>query len=213
MIRERFLRWLRRKANQVILAFSETRVIHGIPVLVTNTLPDTTNDDLYEKIAGALGLIAEYEPMRLRRLQRDFVRIWITRQAGYRASFLSASRSCKLDTFFVATFSEAEIASSVIHEAVHARVHASGVQVYDRAREERLCRRAELKFGRAVPEGEAVVERAQESLALMDEDVAPEIDWEQIRRIEAQAALRELQAPLWIKRQIARWKDWDEMTI
>ena len=49
----------------------------------------------------------------------------------------------------------------------------------DRAREERLCRRAELAFGESLPPslGEPVVERARESLGLADLDVAPEIDW------------------------------------
>jgi hypothetical protein len=49
----------------------------------------------------------------------------------------------------------------------------------DMAREERLCRRAELEFGLALPAdiGAPVVERARASLALEDAEVAPAIDW------------------------------------
>jgi hypothetical protein len=49
----------------------------------------------------------------------------------------------------------------------------------DRAKEERLCRRAELEFGRALPAdlGGPVIERALGTLMLADEEVAPEIDW------------------------------------
>jgi hypothetical protein len=49
----------------------------------------------------------------------------------------------------------------------------------DRAKEERLCRRAELEFGRALPLelGRPVIERALATLTLEDEEVAPEIDW------------------------------------
>ena len=54
-----------------------------------------------------------------------------------------------------------------------------------RYREERLCRKSEVEFGRAVPNGEAVVARALDALRLSNEDVAPVIDWQEAqRRIE-----------------------------
>jgi hypothetical protein len=69
---------------------------------------------------------------------------------------------------------------------MHARVDRMGVSPYarDRAREERLCRRAELEFGQSLPPelGAPVVERAVESLALADHDVAPAIDWDEALR-------------------------------
>jgi hypothetical protein len=46
----------------------------------------------------------------------------------------------------------------------------------DRARQERFCRRAEIEFGKLVPGGERVVERAQWTSDLSDEEVAPDID-------------------------------------
>jgi hypothetical protein len=52
----------------------------------------------------------------------------------------------------------------------------------DASRHERLCREAELEFGRAVPDGAPVVERALASLALDDEEVAPRIDWREAAR-------------------------------
>jgi hypothetical protein len=54
----------------------------------------------------------------------------------------------------------------------------------DAAREERICRRAELDFGLSLPLelGAPVVERARASLELSDEDVAPEIDWAEAQR-------------------------------
>jgi hypothetical protein len=47
-----------------------------------------------------------------------------------------------------------------------------------------LCRRAELEFGEALPPelGAPVVQRALESLALADQDVAPAIDWNEALR-------------------------------
>jgi hypothetical protein len=69
---------------------------------------------------------------------------------------------------------------------MHARVHRMGVSEIgrDRAREERICRRAELELGQALPPdiGAPVIERAIASLELDDRDVAPEIDWEEAMR-------------------------------
>jgi hypothetical protein len=60
------------------------------------------------------------------------------------------------------------------------------------AREERLCRRAELAFGQSLPPalGAPVVERAMQSLALGDRDVAPVVDW-QLARERQDAADRD----------------------
>jgi hypothetical protein len=80
----------------------------------------------------------------------------------------------------------APVASSILHEGMHARVHAMGVDPYtrDTAREERLCRRVELDFGHALPAalGAPVIERAEASLLLSDTDVAPTIDWAEAQR-------------------------------
>ena len=53
-------------------------------------------------------------------------------------------------TFLARTdITAAPVAASILHEGMHARVHAMGVDAEsrDRAREERICRRAELDFG------------------------------------------------------------------
>jgi hypothetical protein len=74
---------------------------------------------------------------------------------------------------------DAEVAATILHEAMHARLHAAGLPLdfEDRARQERFCRRAEIEFGRLVPGGDVVLERAQATLAFADEEVAPMIDW------------------------------------
>jgi hypothetical protein len=75
-------------------------------------------------------------------------------------------------------FTPSQIAATILHEAMHARLHRRGfpLQMADRARQERFCRRAEIEFGRAVPDGAAIVARAMATLDARDEDVAPAID-------------------------------------
>jgi hypothetical protein len=88
-------------------------------------------------------------------------------------------------------FTEAQVASSIVHEGVHAHVYAMGESdPAQRPDEERLCRQAELEFGMAIPNGGAIVQRALESLALGDADVAPVIDWQQAERAIAEADAR-----------------------
>jgi hypothetical protein len=134
------------------------------------------------RLADALGLIEQYQPWRFRHLQRDLRQFWIVRYPC-RGAYFADSQTCMTELTFLARtdITAATIASSILHEGVHARVDRMQLHPYSRdmAREERLCRRAELAFGRALPTelGMPVIERAEASLALDDEGVAPQIDW------------------------------------
>lgn len=162
--------------------------LHGIPVILENSRPDIASSDVLERLAEALDLIAQHQPWRLRHLRRDIHAIRVVRFAC-RGAFIPDAREIITELTFLARrdITAAPVASSIVHEGVHARVHAFGVLRQgheDLAREERLCRRAELAFGRALPEalGAPVVERALASLALEDLDVAPIIDWQEAQR-------------------------------
>lgn len=165
--------------------------IRGMNVVVINTRPDIATSTVVERLDEALGLIEEYQPWRLKHLQRDLKEIRVERFAC-RGAFMPDQRTCITELTFLARrdIQAGPVASSILHEGVHARVHAMGVNPYDRdrSREERICRRAELAFGRALPEelGAPVVQRALESLDLADVDVAPVINWHEAqRRIDA----------------------------
>ncbi|WP_420130596.1 hypothetical protein [Longimicrobium sp.] len=161
-------------AQEAILrAQSERRRIHGIDVWLINDRQFATSDELFAKIAASLQLVADHAPWRLKAMRRDFARIFMHRQDGVRAMF-DLMRNCSLDTYFVATFAAEQVASSIVHEAVHARLRNGRTIPRDLiAWEERLCRKAELAFGLRIPDGTAVVERARAALALSDHDVAP----------------------------------------
>jgi hypothetical protein len=157
-------------------------VVRGIPVLVQNSRPDISTADVLERLDEALGLIERFQPWRFRHLQRDVDRIWIVRYPC-RGAFLPDERTCMTELTFLARrdITAAPVASSILHEGIHARIEGMGVrrEGRDRAREERLCRKAELDFGQSLPPdlGAPVIERALNSLALADEEVAPQVDW------------------------------------
>jgi hypothetical protein len=165
----------------------EEFMVRGIPVVVENTRADITTADVVARLDEALGLIESTQPWRLRHLRRDLRYIWVVRFAC-RGAYFPDEQVCMTELTFLnrRDISAAPVASSIIHEGMHARVDQMGVrrEGRDRAREERLCRRAELAFGLALDPalGAPVVERALASLELSDRDVAPVVDWREAQR-------------------------------
>ena len=153
--------------------------VRGIPVVVDNTRPDIRTADVVARLERCLLLIEKYVPHHFRHLARDFNFIVVQRFAC-RGAYFHEQRACLVELTFTVNpdFSDAEVAATILHEAMHARLHALGfpLEMEDRARQERFCRRAEIEFGTVVPGGEKVVARAQWSAALEDEEVAPVID-------------------------------------
>ena len=173
---------------------TETRLIHGIRVEVLNTRPDVSTERVFRRAEAILTLIERTQPWRHAQLSRDLAGITVQR-FPCRAAYLRESRTCLLELTFMAneSFSDAQVAASLVHEATHARldrlVERYGIPSHDAApaRHERLCRRAELAFGLALPDGAPVVARALESLALADDEVAPAVDWKEAYRRAAAA--------------------------
>lgn len=156
-----------------------TTTIRGLPVSVFNSRPDIATDDVLRRLDEALGLIEQYVPHHFRRLARDFSRILVQRYAC-RGAYIPDQGTCLVELTFTVNrdFTTAQIAATILHEAMHARLHRLGfpLEMADRARQERFCRRAEIEFGNAVPGGAPIVDRAQEGLAAPDDQVAPVID-------------------------------------
>src|SRR5258705_6761326 len=154
-------------------------VVRGIPVVVENTRPDIDTSDVLARLDWTLELIERVVPHHFRHIKRDFAYIVVKRFAC-RGAYFHEQRACLVELTFTVNpqFSDAEVAATILHEAMHARLHQLGfpLEMDDRARQERFCRRAEIEFGLLVPQGDRVVQRAQWSAAQSDEDVAPVID-------------------------------------
>jgi hypothetical protein len=151
----------------------------GISVTVYNTRPDIDTNAVIARLERSLSLIEQYVPHHFRHLKRDFAYVVVQRFAC-RGAYFHEQRACMVELTFAVNpdFSDAEVAATILHEAMHARLDALGfpLEMEDRARQERFCRRAEIEFGMLVPGGERVVERARWTSELSDEEVAPVID-------------------------------------
>jgi hypothetical protein len=178
---------------------AEEYAVRGFRVVVENERPDIETATVVARLDESLELIERYQPWRLAHLRRDLAQFWIVRYPC-RGAYFPDTRTCMTELTFLARtdITAAPVASSIVHEGMHARTYQMGVRAesHDPAREERICRRAELEFGLALPEelGAPVIERAWQSLELSDEDVAPAIDWAEAQRqqnaIDRQAAER-----------------------
>lgn len=190
--------WLERLGVETV-----TTALRGFPVHVANTRPDIATHDVLARLDACLGLIEHHAPHHVRRMRRDFAGILVQRYAC-RGAFFPSERLCMVELTFVVnpTFTLSQVAATILHEAMHARLHTLGfpLEMADRARQERFCRRAEIEFGMAVPDGAPIVERALAALHASDADVAPVIDPALAARRVAEADLRAAGAPAWLRR-------------
>lgn len=182
-----FRRWLERLAaalTGVDQSGTELRTILGFDVEVTNTREDIDTGRVFQRATAVLERIHTYQPWRLAHLRRDIDGI-VVKRFPCRGAYFSEGRTCLLELTFMANeqFSDSQVAACLVHEGMHARLdrltERFGITPFAmaRARHERICRRAELDFGEAVPDGGPVIERALQALDLEDEEVAPTIDW------------------------------------
>ena len=180
--------WMKRARQAVARAgghaYTEARTVRGIRVAVTNTRDDVSTERVFARAEAVLALVERYQPWRLAHLRRDLAAIVVERFAC-RGAYFAERRACLLELTFMAneTFSDAQVAATLVHEGMHARLDRLstrfGVAPFAAApaRHERICRRAELDWGLAVPDGAPVVERARAAMQLADHEVAPAIDW------------------------------------
>ena len=164
-------------------------------MVVENSRPDIDTRAVLQRLDDALGLIDAWQPWRLRHMRRDVSHFWIVRYPC-RGAYFPGTRACMTELTFLARrdITAAPVAASILHEGMHARTYAmlTSPSSFHSAREERICRRAELAFGQALPAelGAPVIERARASLMLDDEGVAPTIDWTEAQRRQDQADRR-----------------------
>ena len=116
-----------------------------------------TDDVLLDRVDAALVLIKVHDPVRYRRMLGDLNRICITYLPGPTGQFISRTRTCELDRRFVLREGTTPdlIASTIVHEATHARLHRIGIGCPEalRGRIEDLCVRQQWVFAARSPNG------------------------------------------------------------
>jgi len=124
-----------------------------------------------DKIVEALGLIRDFDPVRYKHMLRDVRQILVTTLPSSVAQWAVASQACELDERYLVhedTTSE-RVASSIVHEATHARLMRCGIGYEEalRDRVEQVCLRREIAFAARLPTGRGRLEDVEATLAAM----------------------------------------------
>jgi hypothetical protein len=124
------------------------------------------------KVKRALDLLAERDPSTYRRVQRYVRYIQIGgNHRGYLGKWLDVADVCELVRSYVEsqTTTPLHIASTIVHESTHARLHRWGLgyEEHRRFRIERLCFLAQRAFAERVggDEGQALAAEAGRQMA------------------------------------------------
>lgn len=156
----------------------------------------------FEKVEKALLAFQRYSPCHFSRFQRDVEKIYIGGEPSFWGQYVHSLRLVQLNPDYVVAeeISEESIASTLVHEGQHARLYRLGFD-YDpsiRARIERLCFIAEKNFGRRLPNGEKLIERANRWL---ESDLESHFSNEGLQNFQIDA-LRKIECPEWIIRTV-----------
>lgn len=165
--------------------------VRGFRVVIDNHRADIDSEAVLRRFEEALDLIERYQPARFAHMRRDVQLFWIVRQPT-RGSYWPGHGMIVTELTFLARtdIGPHEVASSILHEGVHARIDRMRLQEKsrNRGREERICRRAELALCRAFPPdvGSHLVARFEAMVALSDEELDISIDWTEAHRRQAE---------------------------
>ncbi len=163
----------------------------GFRVVLDNTRMDIDSTSVLRRFTESLELIARTQPSRFRRMQQDVALFWIARQPVRGAYYPGCGMVMTELTFLARTDIGPEVvASSMLHEGIHARIDRMRLRPESRSygREERVCRKAELAFARALPseQGAHLIAYIESMLALSDEELDLKIDWKEAHRRQAE---------------------------
>jgi hypothetical protein len=163
-------------------------------------------DEKRPRVIEALGLIRKHDAVRYRWLVQDLERVRIGVLSGARASFVPASRTCRLEERFVLDEKTTPqlIATVIVHEATHARLHRCGIGYGEdiRYRVEEICLKREIAFAAKLPDGLQARDQAERTIeALPDLGNAAMAKRNQEGGKEA---LRYLGVPEWLIKSIIR---------
>jgi hypothetical protein len=193
-------------ADRIRLWLSTKREVDGLWV-------GSIEDDPYQglrRVEDALQLIKRHDPLNYLRVTRNLDKIWVHLIPSAEAHYERTLNACVLDERYLLKeeMTLDRIASTIVHEATHARLERWGI-IYEeesRYRIEAICLRRELNFLTKLPDSEHL----QEEIAYALEWYATKQDYFSDRNDRerddqgAPDALRYLGAPDWFVR-CAMW--------
>jgi hypothetical protein len=154
------------------------------------------------RIEEAMLLIKQHSPVHYSRVLRDLARVWVSVLLNRGAQYRRSVRACVLDERYFDSATPERLASTIVHEATHARLDDCGIKYEEhlRLRIETVCRRRELAFAARLPNGAELQRKIRHGI----EWYAANPEWysnDQFQERTKQQivdALRHVDAPEWL---------------
>ena len=195
------MHWIAQQAEWLL---GSSDLVHGIPVRIY-AVETAGHNDLRGLLATGLDYLAKYGPRQYKQLRHRIRRMSICRLPHLHGHFEESGPTIVIAEDFLkrSAHRPVEVASTLVHEATHARLHRLGIRYTDRTyvRVEQACTQEELRFLSQVPEADAadllqeVRSRFESAATLWSRDV------DLARTSEALAIV---DAPMWL-RWFYRW--------
>lgn len=129
---------------------------------------DEDQHDALSRVESALALIKAHDVQRYRRITESFDKIWVSYLFGSVGQYDPELKRCLLEPKHVLSSPIEFVASTIVHEAVHARLLKLGIPyTYEnRYRVEQACIRQERAFAKRLSGAEDLRRRIDEKLLL-----------------------------------------------
>jgi hypothetical protein len=158
-------------ATRFLVWTAPTRLVSGIPVTVTSR-DSRTAEAHWRKVEEGLELLRTHHTHGFEEVRRHIRRVIVGFLSTARAAWWGPPRVCMLsiEYFSQDTATAADVASSLIHEARHARLERLGFRysAERRVRLETLCTRAEIAFAERLPDADIRVGALKAVLGQLD---------------------------------------------
>ena len=183
-----------------IWRWSPHRDLHGIRAAVFGD-PDLKAAS-FGRIDSALGLIQQHDPDTLARFRTHVRGILAFGVEHHRVAYWeSDSRRCVITARYLesAETTSEDLALTLVHESMHARLFALGARYDDgrRAHVEVICAMAELAFAHRLPDAGRYIEAVERRLSRWA--AAGEAEWSsETVRADQLAELRGVGLPTWL---------------
>jgi hypothetical protein len=147
------------------LAMSTARHVDGIWIGTWGGNPEDLT-----RVEGALSLIKQHSPLDYARIRRELERIWVHILFTGAGQYKHSLKACVLDERYVAdpATTVERIASTIVHEATHARLDRYGIEYKEelRTRIEAICDRRQLAFAVRLPNSAELQQEIAQGLEL-----------------------------------------------
>lgn len=190
--------------DRVALWLSTSRRVDGLWIGTTEGKPRPG----LRRVADALRLIKEHDQLHYLRVIHNLERIWVNLLPSARAHYDQTLNACVIDERFLETMTLERIASTIVHEATHARLERWSVRYEEkqRPRIEAICLRRELNFLTRLPDSELLQQEIVRTLEWLADgnDYLSDGSFRE-REVQGQVeTLHYLRAPRWLIRFVMR---------